>query len=176
MARKRTGIKPSYKWVGEVQLRAVETFASTSTSEVMQAVGSSTSLDSDNDVLFERMFIDFSIRRLLTTSVVSMAFIVAMQKVDSSGVLTEVLNPLTTNGFDLANRDILAIAQMPIPPIMLGTGDALRVNSEVIHVRHDIKVRRRLKRANHVLALTIVADLSSAIEVRTMTRSLLRLN
>ncbi len=174
MARSR--IKPSYKWVGAVSLLSVKTFASTTAGSVLQAVPSSTSLDSDNDVLFERMFVDFSIRRLSTDSVVAMSFIVAVQKVDSAGTLTEVLNPLSINGFDFANRDILAIAQMPIPAIILGAGDALRVSSEVVHIRHDIKVRRRLKRSNHVITLTVVADLLDDVEVRMMTRSLLRLN
>ncbi len=175
MARK--GIKPSYKWVGNTQVLTIKTAVSTAIANVLLPIPALASLDSDNDVLFERMFVDFSIRRLTTGSVVALGVVAALQKADAAtGLPTELLDPLTTNAFALANRDILAISRLPVPPVILGAGDALRVSSEVVHTRMDVKVRRRFQRANHVLSLTITADLSDAVEIATMTRCLLRLN
>lgn len=176
MARK--GPKPSYKWIGNAETKVILRAVATPTSGIQLPVPSSAIPEANNDVLFERMFIDHSIRRLTTGSVVAVAAIVALQKVDDvTGIPIEVLDALLTgNAPGLANRDILAIYQIPVPPIILGAGDTLRVSSEVMHVRHDIKVRRRIQRLNHAITLTIVADLDSVVEIRTLSRSLLRIN
>jgi len=175
MARK--GVKPSFKWVGNTQVLTVKTAVSTAIANIHLPVPASASLDSDNDVLFERLFVDLSIRRLTTGSVVALGAVVVLQKTDAAtGLPTELLDPLSTDVFALANRDILAIQRLPVPPVILGAGDALRVSSEVMHVRMDIKVRRRFQRANHAISLTLTADLSDAVQIATMTRCLLRLN
>ena len=172
----RNNVKPSYKWVGSSESRSIETVVATSPADVQLALGSSVIVEANNDVLFETMFISHAVRRLLTTGMAFIHVLVAMQKVDSaSGLPIEVLDPSAGAGFDIANRDIVAWYQLPIPPIVFN--DTLASIDRSVHITEKrIKVRRRIQRANHAMTLTIVSDVDNVVSARTITRTLLRLN
>lgn len=171
MARKN----PQYKWVGTADTKNIKTFVSTPASSVGKPIGDLGDVQIQSDVVIERCLFTFSTVRLLTSDLDAYAYIVAIQKVSSSGVPTEVLNPLDTDAFALANRDILAIGHIPVPPVIHnGSANATHIDRSVLVHTVDIKVRRKLKRANHALTLTLVADLSDVLSVTLLTRCLLK--
>lgn len=177
MARSR--IKPSYKWVGANDVQDIQRIASMSPGLVYLALPGSVIVEANNDVLMETIFISHSISRLLITNVGFLHVLVAMQKIDpSSGLPTEVLDPAAGTGFDIANRDILAWYQLPMPPVLpVGNAGTFVTSDESVIYRHQVNVRRRIQRANHAITITIVNGVADdVIRVRTIARTLLRLN
>ena len=183
MARQRQSrIKPSYKWCRFASVPSgIETHASTAVSEVHLLCPSLNITDGNLDVLFERLLLSFALRRQTVSGTVqNIAYFVAMQKTDSTtGFPTEVLNPLSTDADHLANRNILAWGQLPVPATNTafdGVTDvaSTRLNSEVHLV--DVKVRRRLMRSTDAICLTLVADDSLTVEQRIQASVLLRQN
>lgn len=168
-------VQPQYKWVGTADTKNIDTFVGTPASAVGKPISDLGDVQITSDVVIERCLITLSTHRLLTTQIEAYAYIVALQKVDSSGLVTEVLNPLDTDAFALANRDILAIGHIPVPPVIHNGSAGATLADRSTHVHTiDVKVRRKLARTNHALTLTIVADVSDVLKVTLLTRCLIR--
>jgi len=166
---------PQYRWVGTKDVRNVEAFAAITVSDVGKLLPPLADVQTEQDVVIERCRIDILTRRLLTSDLTEYGYIVAMQKVDAVGVLTEVLDPSSTDPFDLANRDILAIGQIAVPAIIHnGATNATHIDRSLMQHVIDIKVRRRIKRANNVLTLTLASNVGNVVAVSVLSRCLVR--
>jgi len=167
--------KAKYRWVGTKDVRNVEAFSAISVSDVGKLLPPLADIQVEQDVTIERCRIDILTRRLLTSDLTEYGFIVAMQKTDGIGVLTEVLDPSSTDPFDLANRDILAIGQLAVPPVIHnGATNATHIDRSLLHHVIDIKVRRKIHRANNVLTLTLAANVGNVVAVSVLSRCLVR--
>ncbi len=167
--------KAKYRWVGTKDVRNVEAFSAISVSDVGKMLPPLADIQVEQDVTIERCLVHILTSRLLTSDLSEYGYIIAMQKTDGIGVLTEVLDPSTTDPFDLANRDILAIGQIPVPPIIHnGVTNATHIDrSNLLHTI-DVKVRRKIHRANNVLTLTLASNVGNVLSVSVLTRVLVR--
>ncbi len=63
------------------------------------------------------------------------------------------------------------------PVIPVGNAGTFTTDGSSIIHRHEVNVRRRLQRANHAITATIVNGVAdNVMRVRTISRTLLRLN
>ncbi len=175
MATRTSAPKRRFKWVGVQDVNTLKTFVSTTTSLVTVCAAPIVDGDIQSECMIERVLIQMNIRRLLTSTVEAIGYIVAKQKFDSSGLLIQVLDPLSTDVFDLGNKDIMAMGRLPLAGnIPVGNAGGVQVAKEVVTPPMiDIRVRRKLSRLTEGLTLTITADLSDAVRISSLSRVLL---
>jgi len=177
-AGRHRGNPPRYKWCGHQAIRTVENAADTALSEVQLLCGSLSITDIQGDVTIEKIRLDLTIRRLLTTELQGCAYVVAIQKTTSAtGLPVEVLNALetTADNFALGNRDILLTGVLPVPAFLLRPSDNFPViGGENLLYREEFNGRRKLMRMNHALTLNVNTDTSLVLNVLIQTRVLLR--
>ena len=167
--------KRRYKWVGVQDVNDIKTFVSISVANVTVCAAPIVDGDIQADCMVERVLIGLNVRRLLTTTIEALGYIVAKQKFDSSGVLLQVLDPLSTDVFDFGNKDIMAMGRLPVAGnISVGNAAGVQVSKGIeTPPTIDIKVRRKLERMTEGITLTIVGDVSDVVRVSLFARVLL---
>ena len=177
IVRRVRGASPKYKWCGHAKSATIETHVGMPTTEIQLLCPSLTLSEGQGEVVVERILLNFNIRRLLTSAIVALGFLVAKQKtIPTTGLPIEVLNPLevTADNFEFGNKDLLLQGLLPVPALLIKADDSLNLSQEVLHASYEFNGRRRLERLNHALTLTITADITDAIKVFTTSRVLLR--
>ncbi len=166
-------------WVGGGQVIEPESDGNTSTAEVIQlvpAVLRTANLGPDTSVLIEAIYLHFSIHRLLISELDALGFLVYVSNVtETSELPVQALDALATDDRAYANRNILMMAPLPVPPTV-ASGDLLSasVNQAVLTSSHSFRATRKLDRASNVLAMTVNSDLSVVVRVFCQWRILLR--
>jgi len=182
MARRmirRARPNPRYKWCGHSKSFTVLTQLATATSDVQLLCPSLGDSEQQGEVTVERILLQFSIRRLLTSATVALGFLVANQKVvPTTGAPLVVLDPLevTSDNFEFGSKDLFLQGMLPMPALLIKADDSLNLSQEVLTKDYQFKGRKRLQRLTHALTLTITCDISSAIKVFTTARTLVRFN
>ncbi len=173
------GKRKSTFWVGGGEIREPETDASTSTGEVIQllpAVVRTANLGPDTSVVIEAIYLHFHIHRILTTVFDALGFMVWISNVtETSELPVQSLDALSTDDRAYANKNILMMEPLPVPP-NLNSGDLLSaaVNDEIYVSSHQFRASRKLDRASNVLCLNLNSDVSAVTRVFCQWRILLR--
>ena len=163
-----------FKWVGVQKLAQVNTFPSTSVSSVHVISAPIVDGDIQADSMVERVLCSLNIQRISTTTIEGLGYIVAKQKFDSTGTLIQVLDPLSTDVFDLGNKDIMAMGRLPIiGNIPIGNAAGVQLSKDLLVHEIDVRVRRKLDRLTEGVTLTIVGDVSAIVKVSSQCRALL---
>ena len=175
---RRPRTAPKYKWCGHAALQTLLTHPSTTTSQVQLPCPSLGNTEIQGEVIVERIIINFAIRRLLTSAVGAVGFLVAKQKViPTTGAPLVVLDPLetTSDNFEFGSKDIFLMGLLPVPQcVMQFDANSLNITQETVTKEFEFNGRRRLERLTHAMTLTLTADFSSAVSVFTQMRVLLR--
>ncbi len=173
MAKKRTT-----QWFGGGQIVEPDTDVSTSVSEIVELVPALKVADfvgQPSSAVIEGIYLDFSIRRLLTTTLDSLGFLVWTAAVgEGSEAPIQALDALSTETRFYANKAIMMQFPLPVPPL-LGTSDllAFTVNDEILTAHFEFSARRKLDRSSQVLAMTLNSDVSAVMRVFCQWRVLL---
>ncbi len=177
MARRRSVRLPprSKKWTGH-HVTAIIQDAPVD-NDVLRCVEVISDEQTKSDWTLDGIYLRLSLRRLLTTAIQEVAFIVAIQDTSNIGVVVP-LDPLSTDGLDIANADVLMWGQLPVPPVirtwdstgaLVGTHIDLELKTTFWH----IKSKRKLRRGKHAITLTIACDVDAAVQVRSLCRAML---
>jgi len=164
-----------YKWCGTSGNDSVP-IAPTALVDIELLCSSLGITDIQGDVTIEKILLDISIQRLLTTQIQQVGMMVGIQKITStSGLPVESLRPVdaVTANFQLGNRDLLLQGRMSIPPTIDLAG-ARVVDFSTINHHWEFNGRRKLHRMNHALTLTIQADTANVLQYVFQSRVLLR--
>lgn len=154
------------------------TDANTSTTDVIQMV---TALDRTADMgqpskcLIEAIYLKASIRRLLTTTMASLTYMVWLGNVsEGSDLPIQALNSQSLDARAYGNSDILMHSAMPVPPL-LGTSDllAFTVNDEIRAEAYEFQATRKFDRSRQILCLVANSDVDAMVRVFFQWRVLL---
>lgn len=166
-------------WVGGGQIRLAETDVSTATSDVLQLIPPQPTTEIvglPQRSVIDAIYLHFSIRRELITQVDALGFMVYQQPVaEGSAQPAQALDALSTTDRLYANKAILMMAPLPVPPI-LASSDLVTaiVNEEVLTSHHEFAAMRKHDRSSQVLCMTVNCDVSDVVSCFCQWRVLLR--
>jgi len=164
----------STKWVGGASLRTILTTVSQSVASPIALVPASALGESPNDTTVVGGRIHVAIRRTDVALVEAFGYIVALQDTDQAGTVNQVLEPLSTDPFTAANKDILSMGLLPVPANMPNSTGAPFTSREVAVTTIHLKTSRKLQRARHTLTFTQAADVSTILKTFVSWRILLK--
>ncbi len=170
--------KRRYNWVGKGQLMVPVTDASTSVGNVMEIVPAilrTSALGADTQCLVEALYIHVSTRRTGVTTFDAAGLIVWTANVVEGGDSpAQTLDAISTDDRAYANKNIMVLAPIDVPPI-LGASDLATFiqNDEIRTTRFEYQAKRKLDRSNQVLSFVINTDVSSVISCFVQVRCLL---
>ncbi len=172
MAKRRT------TWVGGGQLKIPETDAGTTPSEVIQLIPSQPLTEQAGDrtkCVIDAIYLHFSIRRILNSNPDALGFIVYQGQVnETADNPVQSLDALSLAPRAYANKNIMMMAPLPIPPL-LGAGDlaSFTTNEAVLVAHHEFQASRKHDMASQVLCLNVNCDISLVLRVFCQWRILL---
>ncbi len=172
MAKRKTS------WVGGAQLVIPETDAGTTPSEVVQLIPPQLSTESVGDrtkFVVEAIYLHFSIRRILNSNPDACGFLVWQAAVNESNEFpAQSLDALSLQRRAYANKNIMMMAPLPIPPL-LGASDlaSFTTNDAVLVAHHEFQASRKHDTASQVLAMNVNCDISLVLRVFCQWRILL---
>jgi len=168
--------KQNYKWVGGRGESTVSRSSTLVLADVNTLVAPLGNANVVGDWVIERIILNLSIRRLLTTDVDQLGYGVYVQEFDPvTAAITQVHNPisLVAADFETTNKNVLLMGALRVPPCMDVTG--LDVNRETDNTEVQFRGRRKLARANHGITLWIATDgVDAIVKLSWMARVLLR--
>lgn len=170
--------KKNYNWVGIGKIIDVVPDASTSVADVLEivpAILKSAVPGANTQCRIEAMYIHVHTHRTSIATVDACGIIVWTANVVEGGDSpAQTLDAISTDSRAYANKNILVMAPVPVPPI-LGTSDLLAFieNDQVMVSSYEYQATRKLDRSNQVLALTINSDVSGAVRCFVQVRCLL---
>ena len=168
----RRGNRPRLQWYGGFSSAEVLTVASTGVGGITQLRPAHGSLDADRSVVIKRIILSMSVRRVLISAIDCAMWAVSVGQTDSSGNPTDVLELLDTDPFVMANKALLQVGSLPVPPIIYST--TREVDRSVVVVDYDFKVNRRVDLAREAILMQLNADVSGVITVCTNWRMLVQ--
>lgn len=167
----------TFEWVGGAQLKSVETDVGTAIGDVIQMIPSTpvaNAVGTRDKFVIDAIYMHFSIRRLLTTTVDSLGFIVWQESVqEGTNNPIQSLDALSTTSRLYSNKRIMMMKPLPVPPL-LGTSDllAFTVNDEVLTASFEYQASRKHDRSSQVLCLISNCDVSDVVQVFAQWRVL----
>ncbi len=170
--------KRKYVWVGGGQIILPVTDASTSVGDVMEivpAIPRTSELGADTSCLVEALYINVSTHRLTLDSLDAAGVIVWTANVVEGGDSpAQTLDAISTDSRAYANKNIMVMAPLEVPPVIPVGNAATFATSEATVVSHfEYQATRKLDRSNQVLALTINTDVSDVLRCFVQVRCLL---
>jgi len=171
--------KARYKWCGAHGVTTVARDTSLVIADVNPLCASLSEAEAQGDTTIERIILDLTVRRLLTTDVSALGFIVQQQVDDETTALpSKVVNPLdqTNPAFTFGNKDILLMGLLGIPSFIIDgfTGGLATDRSALLH-HFEFNGRRRLNRLNNSVNLWLATNTADdVISVAFTSRVLLR--
>ncbi len=170
--------KRRYVWVGKGELLTPVTDASTSVGNVMEIVPAilrTSALGADTNCLVEALYINVSTRRSGVTTFDAAGLIVWTANVVEGGDSpAQTLDALSLDDRAYANKNIMVMAPLEVPPILGASDLATFIQNDEIRTTHlEYQAKRKLDRSNQVLALIINTDVSSVIRCFVQVRCLL---
>ncbi len=165
-------------WVGGGEIRIPETDAGTTVSEVIQLIPPQPLTQGVGDrtkCVIDAIYLHFSIRRIALNAVDALGFIVYQSQVLEAGdTPSQSLDALSLQGRAYANKAIMMMAPLPVPPL-LGAGDLLTfvANDQVMVASHEFQASRKHDMASQVLCLNLNSDISAVFRVFCQWRILL---
>ncbi len=153
------------------------TDASTSTTAVVQLIPPQPVGDvagARTSFLIEAIYMNFSVRRLLTSTIDALTFVVyQVAPTDGGNLPALALNSQSLEDRLYARKAIMMMAALPVPP-NLGTSDLLAFtpSDEIMVAHHEYQANRKHDVATQVLALTINTDIDSVVRVFAQWRIL----
>ncbi len=168
MAKKR-----EYSWMGGGVNHLAEPDGATSTSEIIRLIPPLPVGDlagARTTFLIDAMYLHFSIRRKganAISPISALGFLVWQAAVtETTDVPVQSLDALSLQDRLYANKQIMMMAPLPVPPILAASDLATAIQNEsVLVAHHEYQAQRKHDRANQVLAMTVNCDLGVAIEV-----------
>ncbi len=174
MARKNR----SYQWVGGSQVITPKTDVSSTVGAVFQlapAISRTVPELGRTECLIEAMYIHISTHRILTTSFDAAGLIVWLANVsEGSANPTQTLDGLSVDPRAYANKNILVLEPLAVPPVLASSDLATVTTSEEVKVhKATFQATRKFDRAQQVLCLQINTDVSDVIRCFVQARVLL---
>ncbi len=170
--------KRSYQWVGDGVIFTPVPDVSVSVGGIMQilpALTSSSNPEGRTQVLLEALYVRISTRRVGINAVDAAGVVVWVANVsEGSNNPVQSLDALSTQSRAYANKNILILEQLPVPPI-LASGDLLTAiaSEETMVSEHRYNARRKIDRSNQVLSLMVNCDVSDEVRCFVQVRALL---
>ncbi len=162
--------KKAYSWLGGGENIEPMGDASTATTELIQLIPAQPVADTvgaRTQFLIEAIYLHFSIHRLLITELDACGFIVWQAPVtEASNLPAQSLDALSTTDRLYANKRIMMMAPLPVPPIFL-SGDLVSatVDERVMTSSHEYQAMRKHDRSNTVLAMAVNSDVDIVLSV-----------
>ena len=182
MARPRPGAARksprNYRWCGRTFVQDVETTAQTAVGDILQLCPPNSSPESANDYVLERVIMFVGLERILTTAVDACAGVLAIQKVDNSGALTDILEPLNTTAtereFMIANKGILHYELFAVPPTIIdGSTGSRELDRQNTVTKFEYRSRRRISLSRETVTWTMACDVNIVLRQFVVGRALL---
>jgi len=175
----RRGAPKRYKWCGAQGEKTISLGTSLVVGDVFPLCNSLSDAEAQGDTTIERILLWMSIRRLLTTDIDALGFIVQVQEDDvTTAAPSSVVNPVDgiNPQFTYGNRDILLMGLMPVPQTQRnGFTGALELNKQLMVHHVEFNGRRKLHRLNDAVNLWIAnTDTDAVLAVHVVSRILLR--
>ncbi len=170
--------KRKTQWFGGGKVVVPETDVSTSVAEIVELIPALKVADyvgQPSKCVIEALYLDFSCRRLLITTLDALGFLVWVANVTEGGETPiQSLDALSTEARFYGNQDIMMQFPLLVPPL-LAASDLLTfvVGDEVTTAHFEFHARRKLDRSSQVLAMTINSDVSSVMTVFVQWRALI---
>ncbi len=170
--------KPRMKrqWVGDtVSQTILVTPAVAETIQLIETTATGSDLSEFREVTHKFTVLQFSIRRLLTTALGGVGFIVWKGKVLlGTATPAQPYSPQSSSKFFHSDSDIMLSGVLPVPPtIRAAADDTLLVSNEVVTDERYVKVMRKVSRDTEGVFLQMTASTASVVSVQVTWRTLL---
>jgi len=170
--------KRKYIWVGggQIILPVPDTFTSVGDiMEIVPAIPRTSELGGDTQCLIEALYIHVSTQRLLISNFDACGIIVWTANVVEGGDSpAQTLDALSLDGRAYANKNILVLAQISVPPVIpVGDAATFATSDELRTSTFEYQATRKLDRSNQVLSLIINTDLTGVVRCFVQVRCLL---
>ncbi len=158
------------QWLGGAKLQLANTDASSPVADIIEMIPAELStapVGQSTKYTVEAIYLHTSTRRLLTTTVDALGFVVWVAQVAETGnTPVQSLDALSTTNRAYGNSRIMMMKPLAVPPL-LGTSDllAFTVDDRVIVAHHEFQASRTLDRSNQVLAMQVNCDVSAVCQV-----------
>ncbi len=164
------------RWTGDLSVHNLVAGADVATTIALVPTIAENVVDAQQDMVLETCHIHLCYKRLLVTGLDAMGFVVYLGKVlVGTSTLAQALDPLSLSTFAWADGDIMLQGLLPVPPtVSAGNTGAAEVDNSLVHQYIHVKSKRKFKRANHGIFLSLSTDVSSVIRCTTVRRSYLK--
>ncbi len=172
------GKRRRLQWVGGAESIDTATDANTAVGDLILMI---TALDRTADqgqpskCLIEAIYLKMSTRRLLTTTMAALTYMVWLANVsEGSDLPIQALNSQSLDARAYGNSDILMHGALDVPPL-LGTSDllAFTVNDEIKATDAEFQATRKFDRSRQILTLVVNSDVDAMCRVFCQWRVLL---
>ncbi len=161
------------QWTGDSTTKDVQASAAVSVGATIALLPVVAAIGTQSDVTHKMTYLDFYIRRLTPAIVDHLSYVMwSGETLVSTATPAQPLDPASANSKDWANKDLMSFGGLPVPPCLIDSLDVLVVGREVLHVRREVPVLRKLSRMNHGVFLQLGAESADVLEVRVTWRTI----